>query len=394
MQGGLHYCGAVTNEKSSSEATSPLGEAGWRRFATIIVGLLFVAVLGAANPALWFATSLSSTDAFVGTFAPLPTDERVAAALADRFANSVYENNDIAAAVSEPLPDALAFIAAPLAEGVRGLIETTAMSVIQSEDFARLWEGVLRVSHGTALWVVDRDDEGAVQVDDGAVILDLSELLVAVEDRLERLSFNVLADRAEGVTIAIYHTDGEGFIATLIRAINAIRWISPILTVLLAAAAIFLAADRRKMALWLGLGTTAVMLVTLVAMRWVGGAAVVGVADPVQRDGLAAGLSVVFERFIMQTVVLALLGLIVATVAWLVGPSASAVGVRGVFSGSATGASAGSWLVRHARGLQLAAAGLGFAFLLLTPATGLLPVVGTVVVVGAAIAILQRVATN
>lgn len=384
----------MTTEESASEATSPLGQAGWRRFATIIVGLLFVAVLGAANPALWFATSLSSTDAFVGTFAPLPTDERVAAALAERFANSVYENSDIAAAVSDPLPEALAFIAAPLAEGVRGLIESTAMSVIQSDDFARLWEGVLRASHGTALWVVDLDDEGAIRVDDAAVILDLSELLIAVEDRLERLSFDVLTDKAEGATIAIYNTDGDGFIATLIRVINAIRWISPILTVLLAAGAIFLAVDRRRMALWLGLGTTAVMLVTLVAMRWVGDGAVAGVADPVQRDGLAAGLSIVFERFIMQTVVLALLGLTVATVAWMVGPSTSAAGVRGVFSGSAAGGSGGSWVARHTRGLQLAAAGLGFAFLLLTPATGLLPVVGTVVVVGAAIAILQRVTTN
>ena len=345
----------MTTEESASEATSPLGQAGWRRFATIIVGLLFVAVLGAANPALWFATSLSSTDAFVGTFAPLPTDERVAAALAERFANSVYENSDIAAAVSDPLPEALAFIAAPLAEGVRGLIESTAMSVIQSDDFSRLWEGVLRASHGTALWVVDLDDEGAIQVDDAAVILDLSELLIAVEDRLERLSFDVLTDKAEGATIAIYNTDGDGFIATLIRAINAIRWISPILTVLLAAGAIFLAVDRRRMALWLGLGTTAVMLVTLVAMRWVGDGAVAGVADPVQRDGLAAGLSIVFERFIMQTVVLALLGVTVATVAWMVGPSTSAAGVRGVFSGSATSGSGRSWVARHAQGLQLTA---------------------------------------
>ncbi len=395
MRPGAGYRFSVTAEGSTTRAGHGPLEGGGRRIAAIVLALLFVGVLTVANPALWFATSLSSTDVFVDTFAPLPSDQRVAAALAARFTESALDNTDIVSAVADPLPEGLEFIAGPLAEGARDLVAATAQSVISSTEFTEVWNRVLRTAHRSALWVVDKGDESVVSEEQGALVLELSELLVAVDARLERLSFGVLAGKATGASVVIYHSDGTGLVPTLVRAINAIRWIAPILTVVIAVAAFAVALDRRRMALWLGAGAATGMLVTLVALRWVQEAVVTGVADPVQRDGLAAAWGIVFDRFVFQTVAILLLGAVVTFVAWLLGSSREAMAMRRAFTRSSLDEDpVDGWINHNARALQVVTMVLGFAFLLLSPTTGLLTVTVTAVIVAIVVVVLQRFATT
>jgi len=109
----------------------------------IALSVLFGLALLLANHAGWLTTTVLDEDRFVSTLAPLPKDEAVSLALAQRTADRVIESFEVTETISETLPDGLAFIAGPLTTGVRDLTATAAVEIIRSDGFTTVWTGAL-----------------------------------------------------------------------------------------------------------------------------------------------------------------------------------------------------------------------------------------------------------
>ena len=101
-----------------------------------------------------------------------------------------------------------------------------------------------------------------------------------------------------------------------------------VLALLFIGAAIWVAPDRRRIAIWLGLGTA----VTLVTFRTIARAAIKeiigGITIPRNRDVATDVLHKVFSSYRTLTLALMVLGLVVALTAFLAGPGRVAVWLR------------------------------------------------------------------
>ena len=116
--------------------------------------LVPVSVVGA-----WARVELVDPDQFVSTLGPLVDDAEVQAMLIDQVTTAVNEQIDIATIANDLFdgieqldlpPRALAAIdllRAPAIQGVEGLIDQTVTRVVESDQFADVWDGALRASH-------------------------------------------------------------------------------------------------------------------------------------------------------------------------------------------------------------------------------------------------------
>jgi len=362
---------------------------GWRMTVAFVLVVLFAVALYAANHAVWFATTVLSTDQFVDTLAPLPEDPAVAAALGSQFATSVIENNDVAGTVAGLLPDGIAFISAPITEAIEGVISDAATQIIGSDVFTQVWERSLRFTHNAVITVLDGGPRGNLIANEGSVVLDLSGLAADVDTRLSNLGIDVFD--AEQITAQIVIFDGSnlGFAQWIAELIYAVRWAAPIAVIILLGAALFVATDRKRIGWWLGIAAITTMALTLIELRFLRTTIVSSIVDPVQAAGAEAAWSIIVDRFVAQTWTVLALGLVAAVATWAFGASPRAIAMRSAFdrnqpSGSDTGFL--GFIGSHASLVQWIAVVAGVVFLLVTPAlTGVLVIV-TALAVGAVVA--------
>ena len=361
---------------------------GWRMTVAFVLVVLFAVALYAANHAVWFATTVLSTDQFVDTLAPLPEDPAVATALGAQFATSVVENNDVAGTIAELLPDGIAFISVPITEAIQGVIADASTQIIGSDIFAQVWERSLRFTHNAVIVVLDGGPRGNLIAEDDTVAIDLSGLAAEVDARLSSLGIDVFD--AEEITAQIVIFDGSnlGFAQWIAELIYAVRWVAPIAVLILLGAILLTATDRRRIGWWLGIATVTTMALTLIELRFLRTTIVSSIVDPVQAAGVEASWSIIVDRFVAQTWAVLAFGLVAAVTTWAFGTSQRAVAMRAAFdrnqpSGSETGFL--GFVGSHARLVQWLAVVAGVVFLLVTPAlTGVLVIV-TAVAVGAVV---------
>lgn len=369
---------------------------GWRMPVALVLVILFGLALIPANQAGWLATTTLETDQFVATFAPMPEDPAVATAIGTSLAAQVYENAALEERISSTLPTDLKFLAAPIGTAVETLIAEASTRIISSEAFGSVWEATLRTTHSAAIAVVEGSQSGVVQAENGQVVLDLSELLAQVDQRLQERGIDVLSGQDIDGIIVLYEAEELGLVERIIKLIYAIRWAAPLAVLILLVGAILVASDKRKVSIWLGIGTIVAMLLSLVALRFLRSSALDGITDPVYQDGAAAAWDIVFDRLVAQTWGLLILGLVVSLVAWFFGPSARATSLRGSFvnarnesRGDAELTPITRFIQEYQRAIEGVAIGLGVIFLLLVPTVS-----GLVVIVVAAIVIAVVVAVE
>ncbi|GMR02585.1 MAG: hypothetical protein BMS9Abin20_0923 [Acidimicrobiia bacterium] len=304
------------------------------RFTAVLV-ILFGISLVAANHAGWLATTVLETDAFVSTLAPLPSDSAVSRALGESVADGIIESYEVRESITDTLPNGLAFIAAPLTRGLRDVIADSATDIIQSDAFKTIWTAVTRTTHRVAITFVRGIDSDVITTEDGVVVLDLTEVGAQVADRLDELGFDLLDGAEPDLTIELFEINDTGLVAGLARLIYSIRWFSFFLTAALLGAAYVVATNRRKLTAWVGSATILAMLVSIIDNRWLRSAVVGGIEDPVQNAGADAAWGIIFKQFFVQSWSILILGVVIATTAWLMGDSERARTVRRTFTGLA-----------------------------------------------------------
>ncbi len=300
------------------------------RVAALLV-ILFGIALVAANHAGWLTTTVLETDAFVNTLAPLPGDPAVSRALGESVADGIIESYEVRESIADTLPDGLAFIAAPLTQGLRDVIADTATDIIQSDAFKTIWTAVTRTIHRAAIIFTRGIDGDVITTEDGVVVLDLTEVAAQVADRLDEFGFDLLDGAEPDLTIELFEISDTGVVARLARLIYSIRWFSFLLTATLLGAAYVVATDRRKLTAWVGSATILAMLVSLIDARWLRSAVVGGIEDPVQNAGADAAWGIIFNQLFIQSWSILILGVIIAIIAWLMGDSERARSVRRTF---------------------------------------------------------------
>jgi hypothetical protein len=380
--------------------------------------LLLLALLLAplAVVAAWIQDTVSDTDRYVATVAPLASEPAVQEAVINRLTDRVVKNVDVEA-VTDSLAKALRDAGArprvvqgaeslegPLRNAVRTVVDRTVTRVITSDVFQQVWEGANRRSHAAVVGMLTGDREGALRAEGDTVLLDVGAVVDQVQERLVDAGF----DKASAIpdtdrTVTLFEAEELGKAQDAMRLLDILGTWLPVLTVVLAALAVWTAPAHRVMLMITATGVGVMMVVLVVALAVVRRVYLDSVPPTALPTDAAAAIYDTFVRFPRDsTRTLLVVSVITALIAYLYGPGRPARAVRAAADRGTTAAgralrrtgvhtgSVGHWLTGHrawTTGVVIAAGAL--ALVLWNHPT----VAAVALVLGLALAVLLVLAT-
>ncbi len=306
-----------------------------------------------------------------------------------RVASGVVESQEVQAFVADRLPDELGVLAVPITDSIEQLIARAADEVIQSDVVTTAWTVALRGTHRAVSAVLTGNDR-ALESEDGQVAINLDEIATEVVGRVEARGVDLPDIDLELGSIVIYESDDLATAQTVAQGISTVGWVLPVVALLLIAAAIWVAPDRRRMVAFLGFGTAITLLIHLAANRVTQNAVLGGIEDDLSREAAAGVWDTTLARLISGMWALLVIALIVGFVAWLMGPSTRAQRLSSWGANTIDGwrrpaeeepSGFTRFLAEWKRTIQVVVVTLGLLFVLLGPTPSGLLVIATLAVV-------------
>lgn len=337
---------------------SGTGRSGWSRVRGILaVVLLVVLFVGATSAvaAAWLRTTIFDTDAFVATFASLPTNDAVAETIGRGAADAVIDQEQLAAEIAETLPDDLSILAVPVATAIDGLAADVATGIVGSEAFATVWETVLRAGHTVAIGFFERGGENGLT-------LRLEGIATMLIDQLAEAG--IIIPVPDDASWTLIEPAEPSTAYQVLEAVWDLGWVLPLVTVLVAIGAVAVANDRRRIVGWVGAVVAASMALDIIGLRVARNTIADGIADPVTQEAFELTWNTVLSRLMTMAWITLIIGVLVAVGAWwLAGRGSGFREALDAFPGPRTAA----FLERWGTTVQAGTAIVGFLLLLLSP---------------------------
>ena len=379
---------AQTTDRATESRSRPRSR--WRRVLAWVALVLGCVVLLVANVAVFARTFVFDTDTFADALAPEQPDEDVIAGVADKLSDEIVTARGVQDRVQELTPRDNPLVAATVADAVENIIDNTVQAVMRSDRFRDLWREAVIRAHGRFVALVEGDDREPVQ-------LDLRPTVERVDQSLEDRGIDLIDEATieeVGEVVALRRSQIDDLRETVDLA-QRLAIALPIVALVLIAAAVALAPDRRRMLARAGVGIVVAMVVTAVALRIVRTAITDQIEVDVRRQAVESLWGRLFETLFLQTAALIALGLVIALGAWLAGPARLAVRLRGrvrSLGGGGTTAAAATepsgvarLLGAHRTGVRLGILAVAAGALLLLPGPSALAIVVVAVLALAAI---------
>jgi hypothetical protein len=218
--------------------------------------------------AVWARNQVLDTDRYLKTVSPLASNPVIQDEIAAKVAAAIDQRLDSKALVLRYLPHRAAPLAAPIGAALEQLVETQSSRFVHSDAFQRLWVTLNRSGHDELVQILTGKSSGTVLVDSGRLTLDLTQVVQAVRDRLAQAGLAIVTTLPP-ITLVVDVADAHG----LQTARTAVRWLDrlafwlPVIALLLLAAAVGLARQRRRALLRVLGGLALAMLVAHLAIH-------------------------------------------------------------------------------------------------------------------------------
>ncbi len=310
---------------------------GFRSIAAVLIFVIAAALTPLAMLGNWGHATVVNSEQFLATVGPLAESPQVQAAVSEAVSAAIVKQVDTTAIVGDFLGGLLnndqlsASLSAPIAAGVNKLIGEIVQGFIASDAFQKVWVTLAGATQKSVVAILQGGNEGPVQMQGDQVVLDISDLLTAVQSQLV----------AQGVSLADKVTIPESdrqivlFEAPVVAQLQFVysltspilQWF-PLLMAILFGLAITLARRRPRMVLAVGIA----LVVTGGLTTWT-----LGVGKTFFVDQLAGtvfgGASGVFWDTLLNYLMtglqgLMIFGVVVAIAGWFAGSSRPAKNVR------------------------------------------------------------------
>jgi hypothetical protein len=334
---------------------------GWWRTPICFVLLALVVLLAPLTVvARWVHSEVADTDKYVATVAPLASDPDVQEALARRITNLIFQYVDVSditdeaasalerQGLSSRASDGLRALSGPIDGAVQNFVSEKVLAVVQSDAFEQAWVNANRQAHNQMVAALTGETDGAVTVQGDEVRVSMAAFVETVKAALVDQGFR-LAERIPPIdaTFVVLDTSQLSKAQNGFHLLDLAATVLPVITLLLAALAIFAARKRRTALIAAALCIAAGMILL--------GLVLAGLR-PLYLDALPASSSQAAAATVYDTLIasmrrnLRIVGvtaLLIAVVAWLAGPSTSARRIRSGAVGSVT------WVRENARGYHV-----------------------------------------
>jgi hypothetical protein len=259
----------------------------------------------------------------------LIADDEIRNELAAVLVEQLYANVDVAQSLEQRLPEDQKGLAAPLSGVLREVLDRAAVQMLERPRVQQLWVGTFTRTHRQLIELLENDTE-LVNVQGGAVVLDLRPLVIQLGERVA--VFGNLAQEL-GPDAGRVEIMDAGQLETAQNLTQALKFLGNwlwVLPVALAAIALWIARDRKRSILrMLAWGSLLAGLLVLVVRR-VGGSYIVD--DLVQSETVKPAAQDAWDILTAQLrdggFTLIGLGVVLLLAVWLGGTSSSAVSTR------------------------------------------------------------------
>lgn len=310
---------------------------GARAIASLIVFVIATLLTPVAIVGHWGHRTVMDAEAYIATVGPLIEQPEVQEALGNAISTAVIEQVDTRDLVDQFLGgfidnDALVtMLGAPITAGINNLIGEATQQIVASDAFKNAWYTTNELAQASLVKLLEGNPEGVVQVKGEDIVLDLTNLLTTLQQKLVERGFTAAGN------ITVPETDRQ-FVLASSAALPQLQFIyqlsSPILQwfpLLLAALfglAIALARNRSRTVLATGIA----LVVMTVATRLGLNAAEVAFVDQLRGTIFEPASTVFWNTFFTYLVAgldaVIALGIVLLVVGWFAGRSRWATRAR------------------------------------------------------------------
>lgn len=355
-----------------------------RSIAAVVCLVLAALLTVPAGVAYWGQRTINDGQRYVATVGPLVDSPEVQAAITTKVTDAIQSQVDVEALLNKAFAGViqdrprLQLLIGPLAGAVNGLIETQVRAFIASDAFRQFWIAANTRVQQRLIQLLKGDSSGAVSVQGGQVVLDVSDVIDQVRQQLvdRGLTFVDKAPQLPDQNRQIVLLDSPQLkqVRTIYAFSNPVaRWLLPLVG-LLYLAALLLSRRRARTTVIIGIlfAANALLLALLLA---IGRQLFI---DQLSGTTFGPASRAFFDQLLSYLErsqrVLLWLGLLLVVVGWFAGGTRSALAVRSTTSrtlesagsplGDTSAAPAGRWVLANATWLRIAAAVVGVIVLL------------------------------
>ncbi len=371
---------------AEAAAASPTveGPPRWKAVVAAVCVILAALLTIPASFAYWGQRTINDGQRYIDTVGPLVNSPEVQAAIATKVTDAIESQVDVEALLNQVFANVitsrprLQALIGPLSGAVNSLIETQVSAFIASSAFADFWVAANTRAQEALMRVLKGETSGAVSVQGGQVVLDVTDVVNQVKQRLEARGLTILKNApplpVQNTQIVLLDAPQLKQARTIYAFSNPLaKWLLPFVA-LLYLAALVLSARRPRMTVVIGAALAAnallvALLVSIGRQLFVDhlSGTVFGPASKIFYDTMLSYL----ERG--QRVML-WLGLILVLVGWFVSRTRFGTAVRttttrnlesvGAALSDTSAAGAGRWAAVNAVWLRIAVGVLGVVVLL------------------------------
>lgn len=374
----------MTQEPPEPTPPPPAARASGGRGLAAVLCLVLAALLTTPSAVgYWSQRTISDTGRYVDTVGPLVDSPEVQAAVATKVTTAIEDQVDVEAILNQAFAGVitqrprLESLVGPLAGAINGLIETQVRAFLAADAFAEFWVTANTRLQQALIQILEGNETGAVSLQGDQVVLDVSEVIDQVRQRLVDRGLTMI----ENVPVPSADRQIVLFDAPrLERARTTYALVDPIAHWLIAVcAALYLAAvvlsrRRPRMTVAIGVALAANALLVAAAVS-VGRQAFINTLSGTEFGPASTAIYDTLLTFLMRGQrVLLWLGLILVVAGWYMGRNAFGSAVRRTVSGGletvgapmadGPAAGAGRWVRANGVWLRVVIAALGGVILL------------------------------
>ena len=299
------------------------------RHALPIILVVLATIIGVVSVfALWAKRQVLETDTWRTTSEQLIQNGDIQGGLNTFIVSAIFDNVDVQAELANKLPPELAPLAGPLAGALRTGADDVVAKALAEPKVQELFVNASAAAQSKLIALID--DKGQfVSTTGGVVSLDLTTLVASVT---AELGLPDVASKlpASASSIEIMKSDQLAAVQTGLSLLKTVGYVLTALVLLLYAAAIALAGDRRRTTLRaVGFSFIVVGLVVLFARGAAANLVVGSLSGAASSDAAVSAAFNIGSSLVLETGQSILIyGIVIVLAAWLAGPTRWATSIR------------------------------------------------------------------
>lgn len=309
--------------------------------------VLFAVLVPLSVVTTWSVNTVTNTDHFVATMAPIARDKVITDVIAKEASAYLFEHVKTDSRIAKVLPKAALVIVAPLSAQLQAYTATVIENVLQSSWFGTYWDGALRFIHGHFVsFLQNKQATGVASAQ--AVAVNLTPVLLQAIAQLDAKGVSTFdplkakLERGQELHFMLANDAQVAKVRTAFHLATVLGWALPLVALGIAILALLIGVNRRKVLLRLAAGA-ALALVVLITVLSLARTYFISHAKKVD-PSVSGSLWDILTRFLHNGLHYALIIAIVVVLAcWAFGPSRWAIALRVKARSSA------SWLASQAK---------------------------------------------